>query len=272
MAISVDTVYQKVLALANKEQRGYITPQEFNLLANKAQLEIFENYFHTLKTSYHKLKNDMIYADETDNINAKLHPFKASSELVIQGLTSNAIPLPSDLYRIEGISWKLPITGTNTPNWSIPVSEEGEGSFSGINFQTIPLEEMDWKEVIHTQDNHLTKATHSLPIYTRVPGDTRKIAIYPDPTGESQTYYTITEHIIYYWKKPTPPNWAYVIVNGKALYNSSSGMSKNFELHDSEEEVLVTRILQLSGIIIESTGLIEVAMADKVSTKQEQNS
>ena len=28
MAISIDTVYQTVLALANKEQRGYITPQE----------------------------------------------------------------------------------------------------------------------------------------------------------------------------------------------------------------------------------------------------
>ena len=46
MAISVDTVYQKVLAMANKEQRGYITPQEFNLLADKVQLEIFESYFN----------------------------------------------------------------------------------------------------------------------------------------------------------------------------------------------------------------------------------
>ena len=33
MAISIDDVYQKVLAIANKEQRGYITPQEFNLFA-----------------------------------------------------------------------------------------------------------------------------------------------------------------------------------------------------------------------------------------------
>ena len=32
MAVSIDTVYQRVLTLANKEQRGYITPQEFNLL------------------------------------------------------------------------------------------------------------------------------------------------------------------------------------------------------------------------------------------------
>ena len=46
--ISVDTVYQRVLALANKEQRGYITPQEFNLLANQAQMAIFEQYFYDL--------------------------------------------------------------------------------------------------------------------------------------------------------------------------------------------------------------------------------
>ena len=45
MAISIDTVYQRVLAIANKEQRGYITPQQFNLFANQAQLRIFEQYF-----------------------------------------------------------------------------------------------------------------------------------------------------------------------------------------------------------------------------------
>ena len=38
--IGVDKVYQKVLAIANKEQRGYITPQEFNLFADYAQMEI----------------------------------------------------------------------------------------------------------------------------------------------------------------------------------------------------------------------------------------
>ena len=48
MAVSVDSVYQKVLALANKEQRGYITPLEFNLFANQAQLAIFEQYFYDL--------------------------------------------------------------------------------------------------------------------------------------------------------------------------------------------------------------------------------
>ena len=49
--ISVDTIYQRVLAMANKEQRGYITPQEFNLLANQAQLQIFESYFYNKVTT-----------------------------------------------------------------------------------------------------------------------------------------------------------------------------------------------------------------------------
>ena len=33
MSVSIDTVYQRVLSILNKEQRGYVTPQEFNLFA-----------------------------------------------------------------------------------------------------------------------------------------------------------------------------------------------------------------------------------------------
>ena len=48
MPVNVDTVYQTVQALANKEQRGYLTPQEFNLFANQAQMDIFEQYIYDL--------------------------------------------------------------------------------------------------------------------------------------------------------------------------------------------------------------------------------
>ena len=48
MPVNVDSVYQTVQALANKEQRGYLTPQEFNLFANQAQQDMFEQYFYDL--------------------------------------------------------------------------------------------------------------------------------------------------------------------------------------------------------------------------------
>ena len=68
MAVSIDNVYQQVLVIANKEQRGYITPQEFNLLARKAQLDVFENYFNDLDGFRKKPGNDTVYADEIDSI------------------------------------------------------------------------------------------------------------------------------------------------------------------------------------------------------------
>ena len=45
MAINVDTVYRTVLLIMNKEQRGYLTPEEFNKIGQQAQLEIFNSYF-----------------------------------------------------------------------------------------------------------------------------------------------------------------------------------------------------------------------------------
>ena len=68
MAVTIDTVYQRVQALANKEQRGYITPQEFNLFANQAQMDIFEQYFYDLNALNRLPSNDFTYADQVDII------------------------------------------------------------------------------------------------------------------------------------------------------------------------------------------------------------
>ena len=76
MAISVDRVYQTVLALANKEQRGYITPQEFNLFANHAQNSIFEQYFYDLNQFYRIPSNNSVISDPRDIIEEKVSVFK----------------------------------------------------------------------------------------------------------------------------------------------------------------------------------------------------
>ena len=73
MAISINTVYQKVLALANKEQRGYITPQEFNLYANQAQLEILNQYFYDTSQFGRASGNDTEYGDMLEFIHEKVN-------------------------------------------------------------------------------------------------------------------------------------------------------------------------------------------------------
>ena len=41
------------MAVLNKDNNGYLTPEEFNLFAKQAQLEIFEEYFY----NYNNLLN-----------------------------------------------------------------------------------------------------------------------------------------------------------------------------------------------------------------------
>ena len=76
MAVSIDDVYQKVLAIANKEQRGYITPQEFNLFADQAQKEIFEQYFYDLNQFKRIPGNQSEYSDVVGNLKEKISNFE----------------------------------------------------------------------------------------------------------------------------------------------------------------------------------------------------
>ena len=99
--VNIDTVYQRVLAIANKEQRGYITPLEFNLLANQVQLEIFEDYFVQINQATTLPGNDTVYADILTALEEKLQIFEdvdgaaAVAAYATLGSSTTNIILPS---------------------------------------------------------------------------------------------------------------------------------------------------------------------------------
>jgi hypothetical protein len=225
MAISVDTVYQKVLAFANKEQRGYITPQEFNLFADQAQMEIFEQYFYDINQFRRVPGNDSKYADMVDMLEDKLSYFKQGHVTVVD--TDDVKTVFGDsFYRFSDISY----------NWKV-------------------VEEIKYEDFYKTQTAPLTKATSSRPIYYRKDGK-----IYFEPN--------LGDYTAHYIKKPSKPNWGYVVVNDKPLYNSTS--STDFELHLSEESELVYRILAFTGISIEKPQLTQIAVGLEGAKQQQE--
>jgi len=80
MAVSVNTVYQTVLYILNKEQRGYVTPAEFNSIAEQVQDEIFQSYFpdgnQVNRPNQNNTQNDTEFFNMFKDINYKLHPFE----------------------------------------------------------------------------------------------------------------------------------------------------------------------------------------------------
>ena len=206
--ISIDTVYQKVLAFANKEQRGYITPQEFNLFADHAQKEIFEQYFYDLNQFLRVPNNSEEYSDIIHNINEKISFFETT------GTINNGVLSEGNIYRL----------GTIIANG------------------TIIVEEVQQDDILEMNMSYLTKPTIDRPVYVRTGKNT--IQHYPINLPNGQPWGWTGPYT--YIRKPLKPNWSYVVVNGKAMWNPSNKV--DFELHPSEETELTYKILKSAGL------------------------
>jgi hypothetical protein len=247
MAITVDTVYQKVLTIANKEQRGYVTPQEFNLLANHAQLEIFEQYFYDLEQYLRRPGNDTRHADAVTILEEKISLFEVfKTSLGGYNGATNCYDLPSALHKLSTVSY---------------VQSSGiEGIFNECEYVTK-------KNLKLLLSSNLTLPSTTRPIYVR---QGSKINVYIDKTTSPYFTELVTNSLIEidYIKKPTDVKWGYTMVNNEALYNASS--STQFELHPSEEVSVVTKILELAGITVKDMALTQLANQEEIQDIQQQ--
>ena len=234
MAINIDTVYQRVLAIANKEQRGYITPQEFNLFANQVQFDIFEDYFFKLSAVEFGTKNDSEYHDVKKILLEKIAPFENLHQ-DMSAVSGQTATLPTNVYRL------------------------GTG-FYNDSTKSFKVEQVDTGEIEFINQVPLAKPSVKHPVYTRK--NATQIVLYPSSVSPAYSTSTLTCHIV-----STPPevSWNYTEINGAALYNSAS--SVDFQLHESEENTLVVKILTLAGVTIKDPQLLQVALQKEAQTK-----
>ena len=110
------------------------------------------------------------------------------------------------------------------------------------------------------------------PIYTDNFVSNADILVYSGPTvtlGVVTMEPITTMVTVECFRVPKTVEWAYVVVANKALYNS--GLAVNFELHKSEEDTLVNKVLELAGIVINKPGLMQLASQKDATEIQIQN-
>ena len=243
MAVSVDTVYQKVLGILNKEQRGYVTAQEFNLFANQAQLDLFEQYFYDINQFGRMPGNSTEYSDMLNKLNEKINVFETTA---VPTRTGSFFDEPTDLYRLGTVVYKN--TTTNT--------------FGVASTESIEAERINANEFLYINSSPLTKPKNVRPVFV---SNTSGIRVY----GNNEIT-DVTEVEFQYIKKPAKVEWKYQMVLGEALYDST--YSVDFELHPSEEVELVTKILELSGLLVKDYNLYNVANQEEIETIQQEKS
>lgn len=246
MAVNVDTVYKTVLSILNKEQRGYMTPDEFNKVATQVQLEIFESYFEDLNQQLRIQQSDTEYADRQKNLDNKISIFKTFDNCTYTSNTYFAVP--TNLHKIGTVIYK----------------------------DEIEVERVQKNDLLYINLSPLTKPTSNFPIYTYenstagtdgLNTSNPKIYVYPK---------TITSDIsVSYIRRPNNVVWSYSGIGGVAwtsgpyIYNPVN--SVQFELDASEQIEIIIRILTYAGVIIRDTDIITAAsqkiQANEVNSK-----
>jgi hypothetical protein len=241
MAINVDTVYKTVLLILNQQQRGYMTPDEFNKVATQVQLNIFERYEDDLNQQYRMPQNDTEYANRVKNIEENLQFFQrtgtatyaAPSFTLVPGTTTyNGAAVTDTIYRLGSVFYQ----GTELTQYA------------------------QRSEITQLLLSPLTQPTTSFPIYLY---ENDLLYVYPT------TIIVSTDITMSYLKTPANITWAYT-QGGLGQYIYNAGTSTNFELNVSEQTNVITRILAYAGIIINDPTIIQTAQQE--IQLEEQNS
>jgi len=252
MAIDVNTVYKTVLLILNKEQRGYMTPDEFNKTATQVQLEIFEKYFEDLNQQLRVAQADTDYADRQMNIDEKIAIFKTFGTAAYD-VAQNYFTLPTtDFY---GNTYP-PTTGATSEFYrlgSVIYNDETE------------LQRLDRQDFYYAEKSRLTQASLVFPTYLY---ENEKLFVRPTSIVSG-----ISVNFVH---RPIDVRWGYTIggvgqyVYDPSVYNALTNTtgSTQFQLHPSEQSEVTINILMYAGIIIRDPQIVQVAMQEAAMNEQ----
>jgi len=209
MAISVDTVYKTVLLILNNEQRGYMTPDEFNKIGTQVQRKIFERYFEDLNQQVRIPQSDMEYSDRVAITDEKISEFKKESQAI--NLSDNIFSTPVDLYRLGSLTLERP------------------------GFMPVEVQRVGRSEFYNIRKSPLTSPTESKPIYIY---EDNKVILYPNIINNNV--------FCQYVGKPKDVRWGYKLgVLGQYSFtdydfDETALLKGNFDFQDLDIQSNIT--------------------------------
>jgi hypothetical protein len=294
MAINVDTVYKTVLLILNKEQRGYMTPDEFNKIATQVQLEIFEDYFNNLNQQLRVPDNDSEYADRIKNLDEQLAVFKTIGNCTYVGNSEWSLPTSSGMavysYSFTTVNGQSEYPLGNQLNQATIQNGLMKVYFGGvlqnpsaystannnIILNSIPTTAFSvlvtvtandfyrLGTVIYDDTIEMQRVQRNNLLYINKSPLTKPTKKYPLYIYEEEKLYvypnTITTGVTAsFVRKPKDVIWNFTATAPYYTYSYSPNTSQQFELMVSEQTNVITKILLYSGVVIKDPQIIQVA-------------
>ena len=231
----INSVRNTVLSIISKDNRGYITPMEFNLYAKQAQLEIFERLFYVYSVGINKQNNrqhNAGYADIPKQVEEAIDIFSTYGILTYNNITLK-YEIPADCYYLDKVL------------------------YDNIN----EIEKISHSKINNVLLSGFTQPSTTYPIYTN---SSNEIQVYPDVI--SGTGIVTAQYIRY----PLDPKWTWQsFTNGVPFFNPSAVDYQDFELPLNYETDLVLKILGYAGISIGEAEVVQAAATNEMLNSQE---
>jgi hypothetical protein len=240
--VNINTVYTTVLYILNKEQRGYVTPAEFNSLAALVQDEIFQSYFpdgnQLNRFNQNNQQNDTEFFNMFKDSAYKLYPFERTASFTYNagaGILGWEYTGAGTIFKLGEI---ISTYNTTNPQYDSITELASQSDFSKITRSA------------------LTAPTMQYPLCTTGTGPNNSVLIKVSPQPN-----VLNVNALF---TPVTPEWKFTIGSlGQYIYSSSS---IDFELDISEQINLIIGILKYCGIIIRDPEIIQTAEAEAQQT------
>jgi len=240
--MTIDEVYRLVQTFANKEQRGFIAPSEFNLLAKQAELELYNKRLSIVKEKAPTKRSQGIYGESL------------SPELARQDIATFLVG--SSVTGVSKLSPHLGSTFTLTSDYveSMFIHIDEEHSIS----TNIPVDIVEPKDVNQILRSSLVKPSMEYPIAllgADASGASKVFSVFPE---------NITKVVVYHYRNQNTPKWNYVTIGGKPVYNHSG--SNGFKLSVRCHGEIVVKILEYLGVSIREPEVVQYAQSNEIKS------
>ena len=212
-----------VMFVLNKENRGYLTPVQFNSYARLAQQTVFDNMF--VKYRNHSINKDrrahaLEFGDEKKKIKEDIERFMKEEQLFeLDGY----FIMPEDCYYTLQLIW----------NDSVEI-EEAEKN----------------KMLTYLQNSTLAAPSRCYPVYSKYYD---KYLIKPETIIDCVT--------AVYVRKLKDPKWTYETVQRNPVFNPSDVSYQDFELQEDYANDIIAEILKLAGLQLQDQQVLQASLA-----------
>jgi len=237
--MTIDEVYKLVQVFANKEQRGFISPSDFNLLAKQAELELYNKRLSIIKQKSPTRRSQGVYAE---NLSPELARQDISTFL---NRTDANVGERTPPY----VGGQVSITADYVESMFINVDEHHDIS------NHIPVDIVEPKDINQILRSSLVKPSIEYPVaLLGADAVTAKVfSVFPD---------SLQKVIIYYYINTNTPRWNYVTVAGKPVHDASS--SNGFKISSRCHGEIVVKILEYLGVSIREADVVQYAQASEI--------